>query len=113
MAKANKSAVGEVAPTAEDSLIPPEDTGETLQTQSLVTPPPVVDGLADVVARVLVATEVGDKTYQPNQLVQFAAEVYAGLDKTRFDDSEAAVAYCESEGVAAVLHVQGDDGEQS
>ena len=67
----------------------------------------------DITARVLVATEVGDKTYQPNQLVRFTAGVYASLDKARFDDSEAAVSYCESIGVVVVVHEQGDDGEQS
>ena len=115
MSKSKNTAAVDSAPVAADALIPPVDDGEAKQpeeqTSNQPTPPSVE--AADVTVRILVATEVGDITYQPNQLVRFTADVYASLDQARFDASEAAVAYCESIGASVVIHVQGDDGEQS
>lgn len=105
MAKNNKPDAGSAPPPVGGALIPPADGS--------APPPSNEGGAADVTVRILVATEVGDITYQPNQLVRFTADVYASLDQARFDDSEAAVAYCESIGASVVIHVQGDDGEQS
>ena len=115
MGKSNKPAAGAESIAADGTLIPPADGGETTQpeTQNSNQPSAPASEAADVTVRVLVATEVGDTTYQPNQLVRFTADVYASLDKARFDDSEAAVAYCESIGASVVIHEQGDDGEQS
>lgn len=112
MAKSNKSA----PPPADGALIPPADGSAPPPVDGALIPPapPTDKEAVDVTVRVLVATEVGDKTYQPNQLVRFTADVYASLDKARVDDGEAALAYLESIGVVVVRHdEQGDDGEQS
>jgi hypothetical protein len=96
---------GSAPPPADGALIPPADGS---------APPPADNVQSEyVTVRVLATALVDSQTYRPNQLVRFDADVYASLDQTRFDDSEAAVAYCESIGEEVVTHEQGDDGEQS
>jgi len=102
MAKNNKPDAGSAPPLVGGALIPPADGS--------APPPSNEEEAADVTVRVLVSTVVGDSIYQPNQLVQFTADVYTSLDKARFDDSEAAVAYCESIGSVVVIH-EGKRGE--
>ena len=121
MAKSNKPAGGSAPPPADGALIPPAGGSAPPPADGALIPPadgsapPPADNVQSeyVTVRVLATALVGSQTYHPNQLVRFTADVYGSLDPARFDDSEAAVAYCESIGASVVIHVQGDDGEQS
>jgi len=62
-----------------------------------------------VTVRVLVATDIDGKRYQPNALVALEAEAAKGLVKDgKADDSKAAVSYVLREGGKVIEHGQAE-----